>query len=150
MRKNPCDNCGRVVSVSQEETLFAKAKTWDEVMTPYGLRARLHVCPSREALRDEGMARVEEAQNRDNAAWRKAAIEAVVLLAKQGRDFNADDVYLFAGRPSRPNAIGGVFRWAKTQKPPLVVAVGERKAERGVAHARAAKVYRGAWAKEKP
>lgn len=140
MERRKCRNCGGLILVTPR--LFGRDTIANaEDGTP-------HVCLTRERLRDEGIARAEAAQDRVDAKWRDRARLAVIKLANAGVEFNADDVYEIAGRPERPCAIGGVFKWARNMEPPLVRVVGERKAKRALAHARPAKVYMGIGARK--
>jgi hypothetical protein len=99
------------------------------------------VASSGEQLRDQGAA-VVEAFEKAHTDWVQRANEALLFLARSGRDFNADDVRDIAGSPLRPNAMGALFLRAVRDK--TVVQVGERKMVRPIGHARRTATYRGA------
>lgn len=56
-----------------------------------------------DALKNQGMARVDQAEDED---WKERADEAILELARKPSPFTAEDVREIAGDPSRPNAMG--------------------------------------------
>lgn len=63
-----------------------------------------------ERLRDAGMARASEAQDRAMPAWNEMAYRAIVAVAKTQGDVHVDDVLrVFRDPADHPNAWGSVW-----------------------------------------
>lgn len=87
-------------------------------------------------LRDEGMARADEAEHEE---WKVRADAAISDLAP-GCRFTADDIRTVVGDPSRPKAMGSRLMYAARRG--LIVDTGTvRHSERPVAHARKLTVW---------
>ena len=67
--------------------------------------------------------------------WSRAATLAIARLAASGQPFTSDDVTAIAGRPTRPNAVGAVFKRA-VNSGSLRRAEGMRQSERVEARGR--------------
>lgn len=64
-----------------------------------------------ELLRDAGILLVDSAED---PAWKQAADEAILELARAGKLFTADDVRTRAGDPTHANALGArINLWAR-------------------------------------
>lgn len=91
-----------------------------------------------QALRDQGIARVDAAED---PAWRAAADVAIAELAASGEEFTAEDVRRIAGDPTHPNAMGARFRAAAQAG--IIRRVGYRASSRVQLHAHPIAVWVG-------
>lgn len=83
-----------------------------------------------EQLRDEGMARADQAADPD---WKDAAWRAIVVLANSGDEFTADDVWERVGfAPSEPRALGPLL--VKAAKTGMIRNTGRRRNSRRPEH----------------
>jgi hypothetical protein len=92
-----------------------------------------------QALRDEGVARVDAAQDE---WWKSCADQAIDTLAAAGRPFTADDVRdLGVPDPTSPRAWGARFLTAARQG--RIVRVGYVPSRRASVHAHPIAQWRG-------
>lgn len=94
------------------------------------------------ALRDDGASHAGDgAPAALTSGWRVKADECIDRLAKDGREFSADDLVAEVGEPPVPNMLGGVFLSAS--KRGMIRTVGYRQGQRPSAHARVQRVWAG-------
>ena len=89
-------------------------------------------------LRDQGVRKVYEAED---DGWKVRAEAAIYVLAKRGQSFTAEDVRAVVGDPTRPNAMGALFRLASAHG--IIERVGFSKPVRPSRHASMMAVWRG-------
>lgn len=88
--------------------------------------------------REEGMQKVVD----NSAEWQEYARAVLATLAVSGKTFSTDDFHnALKVQPHHPNAVGGVFRWARSHG--LIERAGTKESERPSAHARLVWLYRG-------
>ncbi len=99
--------------------------------------------PEGRRRRDEGISRVEKSGGDAATRWRDSAREWVRERATKPGEFNGDDLRLsIGGPPHSPNAMGGIWIWAKRQG--LIHYVGHRPRQCASAHKQMIGVYVGA------
>lgn len=108
---------------------------------PASQQASLDDALAEARLRDEGM---RSASRNTWTPWKRAAEEALEVLAHSGHDFTADDLIAEVGLPvaSSKNAVGPLFGTAAKQG--LIRKVGYRISERPARRGGVVAIWRGA------